>query len=191
MISILGLSGSLRKDSYNSRLLRAAVELAPANSTILTKSIREVPIYDGDVEKSLGIPKSVQELKETLASSAGLLLVSPEYNNSLPGTLKNAIDWMTRPPADIKRIFRNKPVALIGASEGAGGTRFSQSAWLPVFRTLGMRPWFGGTIYLDRAESAFDNDGHLLDDKMKLRLKSFVEGFVDFINILNRGNSSL
>ena len=186
MVSILGLSGSLRKGSYNSHLLRNAVDLAPANCEIVVKSIREVPLYDGDVESSLGIPKAATELKDALAAAKGLLLVTPEYNNSVPGVLKNTIDWMSRPSSDIERVFKDKPVALLGASPGPGGTRFAQVAWLPVFRTLGMRPWFGGTFYLDRAQNTISETGDISDEKMKLRIKQFLEGFVAFIETQNR-----
>jgi NAD(P)H-dependent FMN reductase len=181
MTSILAISGSLRKASYNTMLLNAAIEFKPSDMDVKVGSIHNVPIYNGDVEEQSGIPQSVKELKDTLAACQGLLLVTPEYNNSVPGVLKNAIDWMSRPSDDIKLIFKDKPVALLGASNGAGGTRFSQTAWLPVFRTLSMRPWFGGTLYMDRAQNVFDTNGKILDEKMKDRVKNFMEGFKAFI----------
>jgi chromate reductase len=147
MTSIFALSGSLRKGSYNSALLRALVSVAPADITVNVGSIRDVPPYDGDVELA-AFPQSVQQLKDALIAAKGLLLVTPEYNNTIPGVLKNAIDWMSRPPADIAKVFKDKAVAIMGASDGLGGTRLSQTAWLPVFRTLGMRPWYGGTLYM-------------------------------------------
>src|ERR1041385_1429793 len=110
MVSIVGLSGSLRKASYNSALLRAAVSLAPSDLQINVQSMAGVPVYDGDVEEK-GIPDKVKALKDSLAAAKGLLLVTPEYNNSVPGVLKNAIDWMSRPSDDIARVFRDKPVA--------------------------------------------------------------------------------
>jgi len=105
MIAILGLSGSLRERSFNSALLRCAAELLPPDARIELTSIREIPLYDGDVETREGIPKSVQALKERIVASDALLIATPEYNNSIPGVAKNAIDWLSRPNADIPRVF--------------------------------------------------------------------------------------
>src|SRR5207244_3604382 len=106
-------------------------------------------------------------LKDRIASASGLLLVTPEYNNSMPGVLKNAVDWLTRPPKDIPRVFGNKPVAIMGATPGMGGTRLAQSAWLPVLRTLGTRAWFGKQLYVAGASKVFDAEGALVDDKIR------------------------
>jgi NAD(P)H-dependent FMN reductase len=105
---------------------------------------------------------------------------TPEYNNSIPGVFKNAIDWMTRPASDIPRVFRGRPVGLIGASPGAFGTVLSQAAWLPVLRTLGMRPWFGQSLYVGNAAKVFDASGRLVDDAIRARLRKYLEGFVEF-----------
>lgn len=140
---LIGLSGSLRQASYNSALLRSAAGLMPEDSELVVETIRGIPLYDGDVEAAEGIPEQVAALKEAIAAADGLLLVTPEYNNSIPGVFKNAIDWLSRPPADIPRVFGSKPVALIGASPGGFGTILSQNAWLPVLRTLGAELWSG------------------------------------------------
>ena len=179
MTTIVGVSGSLRRDSFNSALLRAAAALMPEGSQLVIGSIRDVPLYDGDVEAQ-GIPPAVTTLKDAIAGADGLLLASPEYNNSLPGVLKNTIDWLSRPPADIGRVFRNKPVAVMGASPGNFGTVLAQNAWLAVLRTLGTRPWFGGRLMVSRAQSVFGSDGALADAGMKEQLQKFVHGFVDF-----------
>ena len=105
MVTVIGISGSLRKGSYNSALLRAAVELMPQGAELRTETIRDITLYDGDVEAEQGIPAAVAALKDTIAAADGLLLVTPEYNNSIPGVFKNAIDWLSRPPADIPRVF--------------------------------------------------------------------------------------
>jgi NAD(P)H-dependent FMN reductase len=179
---IVGIAGSLRSGSFNAALLRAALEECPASATLEIESIRGIPLYDGDVEAAQGIPARVAELKDKVAAADALLLVTPEYNNSIPGTFKNAIDWMTRPVADIGRVFGRRPVGLIGASPGNFGTVLSQSAWLPVFRTLGMRPWFGQLLYVGSAGKVFDAGGKLVDDAIRQRLRKYMAGFVAFVN---------
>jgi len=159
MITIIGLSGSLRRGSFNTALLRAAVELMPAGAELSIESIQGIPLYNGDIETAEGIPKRVAELKQTIAEADGLLLVTPEYNNSMPGVFKNAIDRLSRPAANIKTVFGGKFVAVIGASPGGFGTILSQNAWLPVLRTLGTNPWFGGRLLVSRAQNVFDEQG--------------------------------
>jgi chromate reductase len=163
-------------------LLRAAVEAVPAGSTIEIESIRDIPLYDGDVEAEQGIPQAVQQLKARIVAADGLLIVTPEYNNSMPGVLKNAIDWLSRPPADIPRVFRGRPVAIMGATPGQGGTLLSQAAWLPVVRTLGMRPWFEGRVNVSGAGKVFDTDGRVADEAIRDRIRTFVEGFTAFVD---------
>jgi NAD(P)H-dependent FMN reductase len=181
MTTIVGLSGSLRRGSFNAALLRAAVELAPEGLDIRPHTIRGIPLYDADVESAEGIPPAVAALKDAIAAADGLLMVTPEYNNSMPGVFKNAIDWLSRPDADIARVFGGLPVGLIGASPGAFGTILSQSAWLPVLRTLGTDPWFGGRLMLTRARGAFDADGALVDEAMARRLAGYLAGFAAFV----------
>lgn len=180
MASIVGIAGSLRTGSFNAALLRAAVELMPDGSSLDIATIKGIPLYDGDVEANEGIPQTVTALKNRIAAGDGLLLVTPEYNNSMPGVFKNAIDWLSRPSSDIPRVFGNRPVAIIGASPGGFGTILAQNAWLPVIRTLGMRPWFGMRLLVSRAGSVFNEAGEILDDKMKDQLRQFVHGFVEF-----------
>jgi chromate reductase, NAD(P)H dehydrogenase (quinone) len=180
MTTIVGIAGSLRKNSYNGMLLRAAVKLAPPGTTIEIGSIRAIPLYDGDDEVATGIPPAVVVLKDLIAKADGLLLVTPEYNNAIPGVFKNAIDWVSRPPADIARVFGGKPVAVIGATPGAGGTMLAQSAWLPVLRTLGTSPWFGAKLYVSNAPKVFDEGGQLTDEKTRSQLQAFLKGFAAF-----------
>lgn len=178
MTKILGLSGSLRRASFNAGLLRAAVAAAPEGVTIETGSIREVPLYDGDLEAAEGMPPAVARLHEALAAADGLLLVTPEYNNGIPGVFKNAIDWMSR--GDGLALFKGKPVAVIGASPGGFGTTLSQTHWLPVLRTLQTRPWWEGRLMVARAGSLFDAAGELNDEATRERLTEFVAGFAAF-----------
>jgi chromate reductase, NAD(P)H dehydrogenase (quinone) len=178
---IVGISGSLRQKSFNTSLLRAAAEVAPAGVTIDVRTIHGIPLYDADVENGPGIPEAVTKLKDDIASADGVLLVTPEYNNSIPGVFKNAIDWLSRPDADIARVFRGRPVAIIGASPGRFGTTLSQSAWLPVIRTLGMRPWLDERLLVFEARKAFDDAGKLIDPHTRERMVKFVEGYCAFV----------
>lgn len=180
MTTIIGIAGSLRTGSINAALLRAAAQLMPAGSTLEIASIKDIPLYDGDLEAGEGIPQTVTDLKERIAGADGLLLASPEYNNSIPGVLKNAIDWLSRPPADIPRVFGNRPTAIIGASPGGFGTLLAQTAWLPVLKTLGTQPWFGSQLLVSRAGTVFNEAGELTDEKTQARLQQFMEGFVGF-----------
>lgn len=182
MARLIGISGSLRSGSYNTALLRAAADLAPTDTKWEIASIAGIPLYDGDVESAQGIPAVVSALKDKIAAADGLLLATPEYNNSMPGVFKNAIDWLSRPPDDIVRVFGDKPVALLGATPGTGGTRLAQSAWLPVLRTLGTRAWAGEQLYVAKAGQVFDPSGTLIDDKIRSLLSEFMAGFVAFVN---------
>jgi NAD(P)H-dependent FMN reductase len=183
---IIGIAGSLRSGSFNAALLRAAVEECPPEATIEIESIRGIPLYDGDLEAAQGIPPRVAELKDRIAAADALLLVTPEYNNSIPGPFKNAIDWLSRPASDIPRVFGGRSAGLIGASPGAFGTIQSQTAWLPVLRTLGMRPWFGQLLYVGGAGRVFDSAGKLVDDAIRARLRNYVRGFVTFVGSAGR-----
>jgi len=180
MTRIVGIVGSLRRKSYNRGLLEAARELVPGGVDLHVHGIEGIPLYDGDVEESEGIPPAVTALKTAIVQADGLLLATPEYNNGIPGAFKNAIDWLSRPPSDSPRIFKGRPVAVMGATPGNFGTILAQDGWLPVLRTLGTRPWFEGRLMVSRAGDLYDEDGHLTDEGTRQRLKDFLAGFVAF-----------
>jgi NAD(P)H-dependent FMN reductase len=178
-VRILALGGSLRDASFNRALLREAAGLAPGDAEIdlgLVEVAGSLPLFDQDVLDRDGPPAGVVRLKDGLRAADGLLIATPEYNWSIPGFLKNAIDWASRPSSDIPEVFGDLPVALIGAG-GSAGTRLAQSAWLPVFRYLRMRPWAERTLYVDRARERFDGDGRLVDDAAREQLRAVVAGF--------------
>jgi len=177
---LVAIAGSLRQGSYNASLVRAAAEVLPAGWELTALSLRGIPLYDGDVEAREGLPEAVKGAKEQVAAADAVLLATPEYNNSLPGVLKNAIDWMSRPAADMRRVFGDRPLAIIGATPGPGGTILAQAAWLPVLRTLGVRLFTGGRLQISSAGKVFDAEGRLVDDATRERLRSFMAGFCAF-----------
>lgn len=179
-MKLLGISGSLRRASLNTALLRAATGLVPDGVTLETGTITGIPLYDGDVEETGGLPEAVVTLKAQIAAADGVVLVTPEYNASIPGPFKNAIDWLSRPPAK-HGVFRDKPVAIMGASPGGFGTILSQDAWLPVLRSLGTRHWFGGRVLVSRAHQAFDANGQLTDKAVEDQLRQLLAGFAAFV----------
>jgi chromate reductase len=179
MSEVIGISGSLRQGSYNTALLRAAADLFPGRIEI--GSIRGIPLYNADVEAE-GVPEPVLELKRQLIDAEGLLLVSPEYNNSMPGVLKNAVDWLSRPSLDVRNVFRHKPVAVIGASPGGFGTVLAQNAWLSVLRGLGAKQWNGGRLMVSGAGKVFDDDRGLIDESVRKKLEHVVGDFLDSLS---------
>ncbi|HKE45173.1 MAG TPA: NADPH-dependent FMN reductase [Steroidobacteraceae bacterium] len=181
MVKILAISGSLRRGSYNTALLRAAIEVAPSTCAIELTTLHDIPLYDGDYEAEHGIPEPVSKLKDRFASADGVLISTPEYNGSVPGVLKNAIDWMSRPSTDIARVYRQQPLGLIGATITLGGTRLSQQALLQPFRQLGVHLWSGSILYVVQASQAFDAQGKLIDDKVRQLLIKYMEGFAAFV----------
>jgi len=181
MTNLLGISGSLRRNSFNTALLNASTALMPEGSALDIATLHGIPLYDGDLESEQGIPDAVQALKQRVLSCDGLILATPEYNNGIPGVFKNAIDWLSRPGSDIGKVFGGRAVAVVGASPGGFGTILAQQAWLPVLRSLGVRPWFGPKLMLSRAGSAFSAEGGLQDEATRERLREFLDGFVRFV----------
>ena len=181
MPDILAISGSLRARSYNTMLLRAIVDLAPGDTVIEIASIKDIPLYDADVDAASGAPPTVRELKERIAAAHGLLLATPEYNHSIPGGLKNAIDWISRPPSDIPRVFGGRVVGVVGATPGQGGTILAQAAWLPVFEALGLVPFFARRLTISNAAKVFDEEGHIVDGAIRDRAQKYINSFSQFV----------
>ena len=178
MTTIIAISGSLRRESFNTALINAAKQMFP--EAIRPASITDFPLYNADIELSQGIPEPVEALKNQISDADGLLIATPEYNNAIPGVLKNAVDWLSRPPADIARVFHGKPVAVTGASPGGFGTVLAQNAWLPILRTLKTRPWFEGRLMVSRASTLVDENGVLMDQDTLDRLEPFIAGLFTF-----------
>jgi len=166
---VLALSGSLRRDSYNTRLLRAAAELAPSSLEIELYPVPEltaVPPYDADAEDE-GTPDAVLELKRAIAAADGLLVATPEYNSSIPGQLKNVLDWVSRPIRESP--LRGKPTMVIGASTSAYGAVWAQAELRKVLGILGGR-LVEAEIAVAHAQEQFDDAGRLTDGVTRRRL---------------------
>lgn len=184
-MNIVAIAGALRQGSFNLKLAKALAAMAPAGHTIEVATLHGIPLYDADVEAA-GFPESVKALKDKVAAADGLLIVTPEYNGGIPGVTKNAIDWMSRPATDITRVFGNKPTGVVGATPGPAGTRLAQTAWLPVFRTLGVIPYFGALLFVDGAAKVFDASGTISDEKVRERATKYVDGFVGFVEKMTK-----
>lgn len=172
---VLAISGSLRRDSHNTRLLRVAAQLVPPPAELeLFDGLKDVPPYDpdDDVEPA---PEPARHLRQAIADADALLIATPEYNSSLPGQLKNALDWASRPFPD--NVLRNKPVAVIGASTGAFGAVWAQAEARKVLAATGARV-IEVDLPVGGAEGAFDRD-RLADDELHWRLAEIVEGLIE------------
>jgi chromate reductase len=164
---ILAVSGSLRESSFNTSLLRAAIEAAPDGVELeLWDGIGELPLYDEDLEHDA--PASVERLRDDWAAADAILFATPEYNGSVPGGLKNAIDWASRPKLD--GVLRNKPVAVVGASTGQFGALWAQQDLKRILGITGARV-VGTEIPVARAHERFDNEGRLLDGEVFEQLR--------------------
>jgi chromate reductase len=158
-VKVLGFAGSLRKDSYNRAALRAAQELLPPGMTLEIFDLAAIPMFNGDIIRA-GFPAPVLEFTERIAMADALLIVTPEYNYSIPGVLKNAIDWASRLP---ERPLKGKPLAMMGASSGYFGSSRAQYHLRQVCVLLDMRPVNNPEVFIPLASSKFDDAGKLTD----------------------------
>ena len=170
-LRVLGVAGSLREASLNRGLLRAAVEVAPGSMAIETFSLAGIPLYDGDVEAK-GDPERVTAWKAAIAGADALLIASPEYNFGITGVLKNAIDWASRPPG--KSVLSGKPTAIVGASPGGAGTRFSQAMLRQVLSALAVPVLPAPLFFLGQAPEKF-KEGRLADERSIDLLRKVLE----------------
>src|SRR5215204_2589231 len=172
---ILGISGSLRHDSHNTQLLRAAAEALPGGVGLeLWDGLKAVPPYDQDDDVQPA-PAAVAALREAIAGAEAVLFATPEYNSSIPGVLKNALDWVSRPLAT--NALRNKPVAVVGASTGAFGAVWAQADLRKVLAAIGARV-VEGDVALGHAPARFDEQGQLIDDEIREQLAEVLDGLV-------------
>ena len=171
-MAVLGISGSLRRDSYNTKLLRAAGELVEARGAefVVFDGLKAVPPYDEDDDVDQA-PAAVSRLREAIAGADAVLVATPEYNSSIPGQLKNAVDWASRPfPTN---VLRNKPVAVVGASTGMFGAVWAQADLRKVLAATGARV-VEGEVAVGHAQTRFDDDGRLNDENLAEQLEEVV-----------------
>jgi chromate reductase, NAD(P)H dehydrogenase (quinone) len=169
-MTVLGISGSLRRDSYNTKLLRAAEELLPASAELeIWDELKAVPPFDEDDEPGTAV---VESLREAVARADVLLFVTPEYNHSIPGQLKNAVDWLSRPVAT--SALRGKPALVVGASTGAFGAVWAQAELRKVLAAAGARI-VEAEVALGHAPTKFDDDGALIDEEIEDQLREALE----------------
>ncbi|MEA2603437.1 MAG: hypothetical protein QOF89_4429 [Acidobacteriota bacterium] len=183
-IRVLGIAGSLRRESYNRRLLAAARELAPGTMTIEIFDLTPIPLYNGDLDVEGKRPDAVLQLKRAIAESDALLFATPEYNHSVPGVLQNAIDWASRPGG--KSPFVGKPAALMGASPGAIGTaRAQQQLKLVLLSTLaGVMPHPG--VAVGNVAEKINPAGELIHEPTRQFLRSFLQDLWEWTHRIGR-----
>jgi chromate reductase len=169
-MNVLGISGSLRKASFNTALLRAAQKVAPERMTITIADISSIPHYDEDV-RAKGFPDAVQKFRDEIAAADAIFFATPEYNYSVPGVLKNAIDWASRPPS---QPFAGKPMSLVGASASMSGTMRAQYHLRQVAVFLDMHVMNKPEVFVRTAGEKFDASGELTDEATKKVLTEHV-----------------
>ncbi len=177
VLRVAGIVGSLRLASYNGWLLRAAAELAPPDLTIVPVGLSEIPMFNQDVE-ALGEPAEVAKLRAVLREADALLIASPEYNYGIPGVLKNAIDWISRPPGNAP--LHKKPVAIMGAGPGGSGTMRMQPQLRLTLQAIGAYAMPKPEVAVASCRDKFDAEGRLTDEKTREHLESFLIAFVDW-----------
>lgn len=178
-MNLIAISGSLRAASLNTRLVDLLIEVATDGLSVSKATLHGIPLYDGDAEERDGIPAAVSSLRERIQAADGMIIVSPEYNAGMPGVLKNALDWLTRPGSEMKPTFGHRPTALAGATPGAWGTAFAQASSLISLRQLGC-DLFPDYLRVSRADQLMPSNG-AVDDKLKETVAKFLRGFAEFV----------
>jgi chromate reductase, NAD(P)H dehydrogenase (quinone) len=182
-LNVLGISGSLRSGSTNTALLREAVRLAPAGMQIEIASIRDIPLYDGDLEAG-GFPPAVIAFQQRFRAADALLIACPEYNFSIPGVLKNVFDWLSRPPE--QTITNGKPVAIIGAGGRLGGAR-AQYHLRQVCSCLSMLPVARPEVFVVNAWEKVNADGRITDPAIRKQVSELLVALASWTALLKRG----
>ena len=183
-IGVLAISGSLRRHSFNRRLLDACTGTAPVGmELVMHDTIADIPLFNEDLEESADAPHGVRRLRDSVAAADGLLIATPEYNQSLPGALKNAIDWLSRPDGNGAAVLDGKPVAIMGATTGAWGTRIAQSQLRHALAATGAMTLPAPMLFIRDAAHAYDVVTESYDQETRDRLHSFLSAFTSWIRL--------
>lgn len=180
---VLGIAGSLRRASYNRALLRAAAELAPPGMEVVTHELDGIPLFNEDVEAE-GVPPAVQALRDAIAGADALLFATPEYNHGMPGVLKNAVDWASRPPG--RSPLAGKPAAVFGASPGNTGTARAQGQLRQAFVFTQTFALPQPEVLVFRAHEKFDAEGRLTDEATRRYVRRLLDALADYAARLAR-----
>ena len=185
LIKILGLAGSLRKESYNRSALRAAVGLVPPGAQLDTIELDNIPPFNQDHEREP--PHAVRTFKAAVKAADAILIVTPEYNYSVPGVLKNAIDWASRPYGD--SAWDGKTVGVVGASVGTLGTARAQYHLRQMFVFLNMFPLNQPEVMISHAEDKFDHEGNLKDQSTTQKIRELLETLTEWTKLLQKAKT--
>jgi chromate reductase len=182
-LHVLGISGSLRRGSYNRGLLRAAQEVAPPGMEIELYDLHGIPLYDGDVE-ALGDPHRVRDFKLAIDRADAVLIATPEYNHGIPGGLKNAIDWASRPPR--YSVLDGKPVAVMGATTGIGGTARAQQHLREALAWPGAQTMPQPELLVSEAREKFELEGNLVEPETRESVRELLEALAEWTDRVRR-----
>jgi chromate reductase, NAD(P)H dehydrogenase (quinone) len=182
IVNILGFAGSLRKNSFNRSILRAALELVPEDAKLEIFDLEGIPPFNQDLEGQL--PEKVKNFKVKIRAADAILISTPEYNYSIPGVLKNAIDWASRPYGD--NSFEGKPIAIMGASPGMTGTARSQYHLRQTFVFLDMHPMNRPEVIVPFANEKIDEEGRVTDSKTREKIRELLQGLVTWTRRLKK-----
>lgn len=184
-VNMLGFAGSLRRQSYNRAALQAAVKVVPSGITLNTFDLDGIPPFNQDHEKEP--PPAVRQFKAAIVEADAILIVTPEYNYSIPGVLKNAIDWASRPYGD--SAWDGKPVGIMGASVGMLGTGRAQYHLRQMFVFLNMFPLNQPEVMIANADEKFDDDGNVKDEKTAQKIRELLEALADWARRLKKAKA--
>jgi chromate reductase len=183
-LTVVGIAGSLRRASYNRGLIRAAADVAPEGILVVPHELVDLPMYNADVE-ARGDPEPVRRFKEAIAAADALLIATPEYNHCVPGVLKNAIDWASRPPRHA--ALTNKPIAIMGASTSGGGTARAQAHLRDGLAYTGGLVMPLPEVLVPLAASRFDDAGNLIDEDTRVAVHELLVSLADWVRELREG----
>jgi chromate reductase len=183
-LSVVGIAGSLRGASFNRGLIRAAAEVAPPGMRIATHDLIDIPMFNADVE-ALGDPEPVGRFKDAISNADAVLIATPEYNHCVPGVLKNAIDWASRPAR--RSVLTNRPIAVMGASTGGGGTARAQAHLRDGLAYTGGLVLPQPEVLVPFASSRFDELGNLLDDETREAVLDLLVALAEWVRQVRAG----